>query len=56
MSLSDEFVKSLPTNEQLRGSKITSDLQEILVFMNRKGYLRPELHGIQGENERKKTK
>lgn len=54
MSLSDEFVKSLPADEQLKGSKMISDLQEIMDFMNLKGYLRLELCGMQGEVERVK--
>lgn len=54
MSLSDEFVKSLPPHEQLKGSKMISDLQGIMDFMNRKGYLRLELRGVQGEAERVK--
>ncbi|MHA2347034.1 MAG: hypothetical protein ACXACP_09970 [Candidatus Hodarchaeales archaeon] len=52
MSLTDEFIKVFPTDERLKVSKITSNLQEVLDFLNRKEYLRPELRGTQGEEER----
>lgn len=54
MSLSDEFVKSLAPHEQLKGSKMISNLQEMIDSLNRKGYLRLELRGMQGETERAK--
>lgn len=54
MSLTDEFIERLPANEQLLGSKIASNLTDIISDLDKRGYLRSELKEQQGEEDRNK--
>lgn len=54
MSLTDEFIRSLPANEQPFGSEIASNLIDIISDLDKKGYLRVELKEHSGEEDRNK--